>query len=70
MGIAEKKGLEKWRKRVRVEHTLDGTSPPNTGFEDRGGHRTSFASMIRFYRVNGNTQHGGTVTRSFSSFGA
>src|SRR5947209_19988831 len=37
-----------WRKRVRVELTLDGANPPSAGFEDREDHRTPCASMFLF----------------------
>src|SRR5438045_5392050 len=33
-----------WRKRVRVEHTLDTAKVPSAGFEDREDHRIPFAS--------------------------
>jgi hypothetical protein len=33
-----------WRKRVRVEHTLDRANLPSAGFEDREDHRIPFAS--------------------------
>ena len=33
-----------WRKRVRVERTIDPRGGPIAGFEDRESHRTPFAS--------------------------
>jgi integrase len=37
-----------WRKRVRVEHTLDTAKVPSAGFEDRENHRIPFASALYF----------------------
>jgi len=41
-------GCKIWRKRVRVEHTLDTAKVPSAGFEDRENHRIPFASALYF----------------------
>jgi hypothetical protein len=42
--------LKGWRKRVRVERTIDRTNLPIAGFEDREDHRTPFASVSGDYK--------------------
>src|SRR5437868_6213969 len=42
-----------WRKRVRVEHTLDTAKVPSAGFEDREDHRIPFASSSVQHNRNG-----------------
>src|SRR5437764_523741 len=43
---------EMWRKRVRVEHTLDTAKVPSAGFEDREDHRIPFASVLKESKRN------------------
>jgi len=37
--------MKKWRERVRIEHTKDGSNRLTTGFEVRAGHQTGTAPL-------------------------